>query len=385
MLRVSGYSSRPMNRHLCILASLLLLSGPVNARTYPSELHRVGAEIVSQGLEHPWGLAFLPDGGFLVTERPGRLRLISPKGELHPQPIAGLPPVRQYGQGGLLDIALHPQFETNRWLYFSYAERDERGIGTAVGRGRLQGHRLHDVELIFRLQPKTGKPYHFGSRLVFDKQGHLFITLGDRGTRSRAQDLDDHAGSLIRLQDDGSIPADNPFIARKSVRPEIYSYGHRNMQGAALHPQSGKLWTHEHGPQGGDELNIPASGVNFGWPVITYGKNYGTGTDIGEGTHKAGMAQPVHHWVPSIAPSGMAFYTADAFPRWRGNLFIGSLKFQQLVRLQLEGEKVVHEERLFSREFGRIRDVRQGPDGLLYLLTDADDGRLIRLRPAPAP
>ncbi len=367
-----------------LMLSLLLPLAQAETSTHETEKHLIQSEIITDDLDHPWGLAFLPDGRMLVTERPGRLRLLSQSGELHPDPIKGLPPIRQYGQGGLLDVAVHPGFARNRWVYISYAERDARGVGTAVARGRLQGHQLNDFEVLFRLEPKDDKAYHFGSRLVFDHDGYLFITLGDRGTRARAQELQDHAGSLIRLHDDGQVPTDNPFVGRQDVKPEIYSYGHRNMQGAALDP-SGRLWTHEHGPQGGDELNIPAPGVNHGWPVITYGKNYVTGTDIGEGTHKPGMAQPIHYWVPSIAPSGMAFYTADRFPNWQGNLFIGSLKFRQLVRLELDGEQVMHEERLLDDVLGRIRDVRQGPDGLLYLLTDADDGKLVRLSPAPQP
>jgi len=368
-----------------LLAIIALLPFLAHAEIVQTERTTIRYEILADELDHPWGMAFLPDARLLITERSGSLRMVSNDGELHPQPIDGLPKIRQIGQGGLLDVALHPDFENNRWVYFSYAERDARGVGTAVARGRLQGHRLDGVEVLFRLQPKDNKAYHFGSRLVFDREGYLFISLGDRGTRSRAQDLDDHAGSLIRLHDDGRIPADNPFVDRKDARPEIYSYGHRNIQGAALHPVSGRLWTHEHGPQGGDELNLPEAGINYGWPVITYGKNYVTGTDIGEGTHKPGMAQPLHYWVPSIAPSGMAFYSGDRFPQWQGNLFVGSLKFRQLVRLELDGETVVHEERLLSDELGRIRDVRQGPDGLLYLLTDADDGKLVRLLPAAQP
>jgi len=255
-------------------------------------------------------------------------------------------------------------------------------MGTAVARGRLEGMRLNDTEVLFRLAPKSSTSHHFGSRLVFDRQGHLFITLGDRGDRPRAQDLADHAGSVIRLNDDGSIPADNPLVGRTDARPEIYSYGHRNIQGASLHPESGRLWTHEHGPQGGDEINLPEAGMNYGWPVITYGVNYGIGTRIGEGTEKPGMAQPLYYWDPSIAPSGMAFYQGDAFPAWQGDLFVGSLKFRLLVRLRIQNGKVVHEERMLKGELGRIRDVRLGPDGLLYLLTDEDDGRLIRLIPA---
>jgi len=338
-------------------------------------------EQVSTGLEHPWALAFLPGGGYLVSERPGRLRLIDPDGTLRSQPVGGLPEIAAHGQGGLLDIVLHPDFSRNRWVYFSYAERGAGGVGTAVARGRLDDSMLQDVEVLFRLQPKSNAGQHFGSRLVFDRAGHLFITLGDRGDRPRAQDLSDHAGSVIRLNADGSIPADNPFVERADARPEIYSYGHRNLQGATLHPQTGRLWTHEHGPQGGDEINLPEPGVNYGWPVITYGVNYVIGTRIGEGTAKHGMAQPLYHWVPSIAPSGMTFYDAQRFPGWRGDLFVGSLKFRLLVRLEIEDGRVVHEERMLQDVLGRIRDVRQGPDGLLYLLTDAAEGQLVRLVP----
>lgn len=347
-----------------------------------SERTSVRVETLTAGLEHPWGLAFLPDGAYLVTERPGRLRHVTADGALHPQPIAGLPAIAETGQGGLLDVALHPDFADNRWVYISYAERGRGGVGTAVARGRLDGMQLNDVEVLFRMQPMSRGSRHFGSRLVFDRDGYLYITLGDRGDRPRAQDLDDHAGSLIRLHDDGRIPDDNPFVGRDGARAEIYSYGHRNIQGATLHPRSGRLWTHEHGPQGGDEINLPSAGVNYGWPVITYGVNYGFGTRIGEGTHKPGMAQPLYYWVPSIAPSGMSFYDGDAIPQWRGNLFVGSLKFGLLVRLEIANGEVVHEERLLQGVLGRIRDVRQGPDGYLYLLTDDDDGRLVRLLPA---
>ena len=315
---------------LCLQIGVLMLAGADSRAAAPlvqTELHALNYETVTDGLDHPWSLAFLPGGDMLVTERSGQLRLVKKNGELLAQPIAGLPPVRQHGQGGLLDVVLHPDFENNRWVYLSFAERGRGGVGTAVARGRLEGQALKDVEVIFRLSPKTGARQHFGSRLVFDRQGLLYVTLGDRGDRPRAQRLDDHAGSLIRIRDDGGIPGDNPFVGRSDARAEIYSYGHRNIQGAALHPESGEIWTHEHGPQGGDELNIPQPGVNYGWPVITYGVNYGIGTKIGEGTHKQGMAQPIHYWVPSIAPSGMAFYDGDKFPNWRGDLFIGSLKF----------------------------------------------------------
>ena len=347
-----------------------------------SEQASFRVERLADGLDHPWSVAFLPDGGFLVTERPGRLRVIDAQGQLMEQPVGGLPEIRARGQGGLLDVVLHPDFENNAWVYLSYVESGPGGMGTAVARGRLSGTRLLDTRILFRLLPKSDNGRHFGSRLVFGREGHLFVTLGDRGDRPRAQDLDDHAGSVIRLNEDGSIPADNPFVGRRGVRPEIYSYGHRNRQGATLEPSTGRLWTHEHGPQGGDEINLPEPGVNYGWPVITHGANYGIGTAIGEGTEKPGMAQPLHYWVPSIAPSGMTFYDGERFPNWQGDLFIGSLKFNMLVRLELEDGRVVHEERMLEDALGRIRDVRQGPDGLLYLLTDESDGELVRLVPA---
>ncbi|MCU7905989.1 MAG: PQQ-dependent sugar dehydrogenase [Candidatus Thiodiazotropha sp. (ex Epidulcina cf. delphinae)] len=370
---------------LFALIAALLLSPAVAApgSVFQTEKQRVTYEVVTQGLSHPWALAFLPNGKMLVSERGGRLRLIDSDGNLDPRPIEGLPPIRQQGQGGLLDLALHPKFTENRWLYFSYAEPENGAYGSAVARGRLKGHNLDQLEVIFRMERKTDSQRHFGSRLTFDGQGYLFITLGDRGDRPRAQDLNDHAGSLIRLHDDGRIPDDNPFVDRRDAKPEIYSYGHRNIQGAALHPRTNRLWTHEHGPQGGDEINIPEPGVNHGWPVITYGVNYFIGTKIGEGTHKTGMAQPIYHWTPSIAPSGMTFYTGDRFKNWKDNLFVGSLKFQQLVRLELDGKTVKHEERMLTGELGRIRDVRQGSDGLLYLLTDEDQGKLVRLLPQP--
>jgi len=333
-----------------------------------------------KGLEQPWSLAFLPDGRMLVTEKAGRLRMVA-NGRLEAQPIAGLPRVTVHGQGGLHDVVLHPQFEQNRLVYLAYAARGEDGVGTELARGRLADGRLEDVQVLFRQSPKGRTGNHFGGRIVFDRAGYVYLTLGDRGEMPRAQKPDDHAGSVIRLHDDGRVPADNPFVGKPGWKPEKFDLGHRNQQGAALHPQTGVLWTHEHGPQGGDEVNIIRAGANYGWPVISYGVNYGTGTRIGEGTAKPGMEQPVHYWVPSIAPSGMAFYTGDRFPRWRGNLFVGALRDQMLVRLQLDGEKVVKEERLLKSVLGRIRDVRMGPDGLIYLLTDETDGVLVRLEP----
>jgi aldose sugar dehydrogenase len=330
------------------------------------------------GLENPWSLAFLPDGNMLVTERAGRLRMIQ-DGKLLAKPIEGLPAIVARGQGGLLDVVLHPDFNKNRWVYLSYAAPGKGGMGTAVGRGKLQGLRLEQWQTLFSLEPKTSAQQHFGSRLVFDRAGYLYITLGDRGDRDRAQDLADAAGSVLRLHDDGRVPADNPFVNRKAVRPEIYSYGHRNPQGMALHPTTGALWLHEHGPQGGDEVNIVRAGANYGWPVITYGREYVSGFRIGEGTHKPGMEQPLHYWVPSIAPSGMAFYHGDRYPQWRGNLFVGALKDRLLVRLEFDKAGRVREHRLFKDAVGRIRDVRVGPDGYLYLLTDENPGAIYRI------
>jgi len=366
---------------LVLLAGGVMLGGHAAEPVISSEEHDFRVVVATRGLEHPWGLAFLPDGRFLVTERPGRLRLVAADGTLDPRPVEGLPPIAPHGQGGLLDVALHPQFAENGLVYLSYAARGEGGIGTEAARGRLVDHRLEDVKVLFRQQPKSGAGRHFGSRLVFDRQGHLYITLGDRGEMERAQKLDDLAGKIVRLTADGLIPADNPFVNRAGARPEIYSLGNRNVQGAALHPVTGELWAHEHGPQGGDEVNVIRAGRNYGWPIITYGVEYVIGTKIGEGTHKPGMEQPLHIWVPSIAPSGMAFYQGERFTRWRGDLFVGALKDQMLVRLRFDGEKQVKEERLLKGALGRIRDVRAGPDGLLYLLTDSSDGVIARLEP----
>ena len=370
-----------MIRFLSLLGLFAIAAGAAHAQTYRSQEHRFTVTRVLGGLSHPWALAFLPDGRMLITEREGRLR-IAQDGKLEPQPVAGLQQVTPHGQGGLMDVALHPKFAQNGLVYWSFAAKGADGVGTEVARGKLVGNRIEGAEVIFRQSPKGRTGNHFGSRLVFDRAGLLYITLGDRGEQDRAQAPDDHAGSVIRLYDDGKIPKDNPFNARPGWKPEKYTLGNRNMQGAALHPVTGVLWTHEHGPQGGDEVNVIRPGVNYGWPVITYGVNYGIGTKIGEGTHKPGMAQPLHRWVPSIAPSGMAFYTGDRFPRWKGNLFVGALKDRMLVRLKLDGEKVLREERLLQGVLGRIRDVRAAPDGYLYLLTDEPDGVIARLEPA---
>ena len=379
---------RPIRCRAPLLPALLLLfvaMSPLaaSAEVFASELQRFRLRIVSEGLEHPWGLAFLPDGRMLVSERPGRLRLIDASGRVDPEPVRGLPPVAAFGQGGLLDVALHPRYRDNGWIYLSYVGEGPGGYGTEVLRGRLQGKTLHDVQILFRMRPKSGGGQHFGSRLVFDRQGFLFITLGDRGEMQRAQRLDDHAGSVIRLHDDGRVPADNPFVARAGALPEKFTLGNRNIQGAALHPDSGEMWAHEHGPQGGDEINLIRAGRNYGWPVITYGRNYGSGTPIGEGTARPGIEPPLHQWTPSIAPSGMAFYTGERFPHWRGNLFVGALRDQMLLRLQLDGPRVVHQEPLLKNAIGRIRDVRNGPDGFIYVLTDSARGVLARLEPLP--
>ncbi|MBP6853000.1 MAG: PQQ-dependent sugar dehydrogenase, partial [Rhodoferax sp.] len=314
--------ARNPRRTLCIaLASLpAFLAQGAAAQTAKTELHTVRASIVVTGLDQPWGMAWLPDGGLLVTEKRGTLRMVR-GGRLLPEPVTGLTKVTVHGQGGLLDVAVHPDHAKNRWIYWSYNGEQDGQHGTEVARGKLaaDGARLTDVQVIFRMRPKSGGGQHFGSRLVFGRDGTLYITLGDRGDSAskgreqRAQRLDDHAGSVIRLHDDGRVPADNPYARRTGVLPEIYNHGHRNIQGAALHPATGRLWTHEHGPQGGDEVNIEAPGANYGWPVSTHGRNYGFGTRIGEGSSATGMVDPLHVWVPSIAPSGMAFYTGTRF------------------------------------------------------------------------
>lgn len=359
-----------------ILLLLLMTAGPLQAG------EKTGASIITDELDHPWSLAFLPSGDMLVTERPGQLRLVE-NDKLHPDPIQGLPAIEEKGQGGLLDVVLHPDFEKNRWVYLSYAAPGTGGLSTHIGRGQLRGHALENWEKLFELRPRSRGGRHFGSRMAFSPDGHLFVSIGDRGDQDRAQLLNDAAGSVLRLKADGSIPQDNPFVKTKNALPQIYSYGHRNPQGMAIHPETGEIWTHEHGPQGGDEINILKAGTNYGWPVITYGCQYVICTKIGEGTHKQGLEQPLHYWVPSIAPSGMAFYTGNRIPDWKGSLFVGSLKFHRLHRLVLKGDKVVEEEQLFEGEFGRIRDVRNGPDGYLYLLTDDDEGKLIRIGNKP--
>jgi glucose/arabinose dehydrogenase len=338
-------------------------------------------QTIAKGLEHPWSLALLPDKRMLVTERPGRLRLVAPDGRIS-DPLSGVPRVYASGQGGLLDVVLSPTFAKDRLVYLSYAEPGEGGAGTAVARGRLGERGLENTQVIWRQQPKVSGSNHWGSRIVFRPDSTLFVTLGERFNYSdSAQDLSTTIGKIVRINPDGSAPRDNPFVNRAGARPEIWSYGHRNVQAAALHPESGQLWTVEHGARGGDELNHPEAGKNYGWPVISYGVHYSF-LKIGEGTAKAGMEQPVYYWDPVIAPSGMAFYTGDLFAGWKNNILIGSLTPGLLVRLVTKDGKVAEEERYLGDLGERIRDVAQAPDGSLYLLTDARNGRILRATPA---
>ena len=362
------------------LPAAALSPGPAQARTFESSAGPLRVVTVARGLSHPWSLAFLPSGRMLVTERPGRLRIVTRNGGVG-APVKGVPRVAARGQGGLLDVVADTDFARNRTIFLSYSEPGLDGAGTAVARARLEGNALTDLGVIFRMAPKSHGGRHFGSRIVIARDGALFVTLGERGERRRTQDTSIHRGQVIRIGKDGSIPKDNPFVGRKGFRPEIWSYGHRNPQGAALHPETGRLWIHEHGARGGDEVNVPEPGRNYGWPIIAYGRHYWGGR-IGEGTHKPGLEQPVHYWDPSIAPSGLAFVTGPVFAAWRGDMLVGALSFRMLVRLRFDGMRLVGEERLLEALDERIRDVRIGPRGYIWLLTDSDDGRLLRLEPA---
>jgi glucose/arabinose dehydrogenase len=337
---------------------------------------------VAGGLANPWSLAFLPGGDMLVTERPGRLRLIR-GGKLEREPVAGAPKVAAQSQGGLLDVVPHPDFARNRLIYLSYAGSGEGGAGTEVMRAKLDGASLEEGKVIFRVEPKTGGGNHYGSRLLFAPDGTLYISTGDRFTfRDQAQNLGNHLGKIIRLKDDGTVPDDNPFKDKEGARPEIFSYGHRNTQGLALRPGTSQIWQHEHGPRGGDEVNLLKAGANYGWPKITYGVDY-SGAIISDKKEAPGMEQPVVYWVPSIAPSGMAFYDGDKFPAWKGDLFVGALGLTHLRRLHLQGDRVTEQEVLLEDLGERIRDVRNGPDGFLYIVTDSPrNGRVLRLEPA---
>lgn len=381
---------------LSAAALALAVATPAEAQApaHRSALHDYRVTTVVDGLQHPWSIAFLPGGDMLVTERPGRLRIVR-NGRLLPDPVAGVPAVRAGGQGGLLDVVPHPDFENNRLLYLSYSRgnADDSQGTTAVIRGRFENDRLIDIEEIIETQVWSPGRGHHGSRLAFDGNGYLFISLGDRQVppsgeleKHPAQLLTDHFGTILRLHDDGRVPADNPFVGRSDALPEIWSYGHRNGQGMAIHPSTGDLWMNEHGPQGGDEMNLVLPGRNYGWPVIGYGVNYRSGSAIHQATHQEGMEQPHHVWVPSIGISGLMIYTGDAFPGWKGSIFHGGLAGEQLARLTMDGQQVVNAETLVQR-MGRIRDVRQGPDGLIYLAIDHRGGELtpiLRLEPADA-
>ncbi len=383
-LRLQPRRSAVLAMGLVALAALIALWTPrAGAQdVFSSQHHDYRVVNMVEGLVHPWGMAFLPGGDILVTERDGRLRLIR-DGKLDERPIAGLPDISVGGQGGLLDVALHPDFAENRLIYLSFSAGTNAARNTEAARARLdlEGHRLTDVETIFVAEPKTSGSAHYGGRLLFAPDGTLFLTLGDRySLMQRAQRLDDHIGKVIRINDDGTVPADNPFVGQDGARPEIYSYGHRNVQGIALRPGTSTIWEQEHGPRGGDELNILKPGANYGWPAITYGIDY-SGAIISDKTHAPGMEQPVVYWDPSIAPSGMTFYSGDRFPGWKGDIFMGALAHRHLRRLKLDGDTVVEQEELLGELNERIRDVRQGPDGNLYVLTDDRSGMMLRIEP----
>lgn len=364
---------------LFVIPSLATAQDVVDQQVFRSERHTFRLVTIAEGLEHPWGMAFLPGGEILVTERPGRLRVIR-GGKLDPEPIEGVPEVWASGQGGLLDVAVHPDYERNRLVYLSYSKPGERGATTAVVRGTFDGKRLNGVEEVFEADAWTRNRVHFGSRLLFDGDGHLFISIGDRGVMQAAQDLGNHQGTIVRLHDDGRVPADNPFVGREGARPEIWAYGIRSPQGLAFHPVTGALWETEHGPRGGDELNHILPGRNYGWPVITYGINY-NGQPISDLTEKEGLEQPLHYWVPSIATSGLAIYDGDAFPGWRGDAFVGGLAGMRLARVSFDGNGSTSEETLLTEIRQRIRDVRVGPDGYIYILVDAKEAPVLRLEP----
>jgi aldose sugar dehydrogenase len=364
--------------------ALVLFAGPLLAPSaaqtrLKTDKAEIVVETVAGGLNHPWGLAFLPDGGMLVTERPGRLRLVAADGKVSPA-LGGVPSVLAQGQGGLLDVALAPDFAASRLVYLSFAEPGEGGASTAVARGRLNdaATALQGTKVIFQQQPKVSGGNHFGSRLAFARDGKLFVTTGERFKFDPAQDLSNHIGKILRINPDGSVPQDNPFTGRAGARPEIWSYGHRNIQSAAIHPETGALWEVEHGPRGGDELILAEPGRNYGWPLVSWGRHY-DGRDIPDPPTRPDLAGSVHQWTPVIGPSGMAFYTGEAFPAWRGDVLIGGLVSQGLIRVSLDGTRMTGEERIPLG--ARIRDVRQGPDGFVYALTDADNGRILRLRP----
>lgn len=378
-------------RHILLASTLLSLAVPAYAQTptpavpvniIKSEKAQFTIQTITNKLENPWALAVLPEGRLLVTERPGRMRIVSTQGQLS-APLANLPRVFNDGQGGLLDVILDPDFASNKTIYFSYAEAEGKKAGTTVAKAELTETSLQNVQIIFRQQPRVEGGNHFGSRLAIAPDGKLFIGLGVRfNYAEKAQTLDNHMGKVVRINTDASVPSDNPYTATTANLPEIWSHGHRNIQGAAIHPQTGQLWVHEHGPKGGDEINIPQPGKNYGWPKASYGSHYSMLPIPDEHAGK-GFEEPAHSWNPSIAPSGMMFYTGAMFPQWKNNLFVGALAGQHVARLEMAGKKVMHEERLLTTLDARIRDVRQATDGSIYLLTDEDNGRILRLVVAP--
>lgn len=368
---------------VAMVVASFALAAVAQPASITTERYTLKVESLASGLVLPWSVALLPDGLILVTEKPGRLRVLR-GGTLLPNPVSGLPEVTVRGQGGLLDVVAHPNYPQNKLIYWSYAAGADGEVGTDVARGRLscesEGCSVSDVKVVFSQKPKSTAGQHFGSRLVWDRKGNLFVTLGDRGRQDDAQNLGNHLGTVLRITDSGGIPADNPFAKREGALPEIFTYGNRNVQGAALHPRTGELWAHEHGPQGGDELNILRSGRNYGWPVITHGRTYGLGRTIGEGTEREDIPKALKIWLPqSIAPSGLTFYTGNLFPQWRSSLFLGSLREQMLIRLTLDGDTVTGEERISG--LGRVRDVREGADGAIYVLSESA-GQLFRLTPS---
>ncbi len=372
-----------MPRRIAGLAGVLISGMVVAGQAIAAPADEPRVEVAVKGLAHPWGLVFLPDGRALITERAGRLRIANLRTGTLSGPIAGLPPIAARNQGGLLGIALHPQFTANREVFLCFSEARDDGSGSSVFRARLHedGARLTDGRVIFRQMPAVDSNLHFGCRLVFDRTGNLFVTLGDRySKRQEAQNLENHLGKIIRIQPDGSAPAGNPFVKTPGAKPEIWSFGHRNVQGATLNPETGQLFTAEHGARGGDEINRPEAGRNYGWPVISYGIDY-SGAKIGTGTSKEGMEQPLFYWDPSIAPSGATFYTGDKFPAWRGSLIVGALAGSLIARLEIRNGQVTGETRYLEAYGKRIRDVVQGPDGYLYLLTDEANATLLRLVP----
>ncbi len=371
--------------HGFVMAMIVAIAAPMTAAQespLKTERYTLKVETVAADLTSPWSVALLPDGLILITEKPGNLRVMR-EGKLLARPVSGLPKVTPRGQGGLLDVVAHPKYRENQLIYWSYSAGDAEAVGTEVARGRLVCEAdqcsVTDVQVIFVQQPKVNTGHHFGSRLVWDRSGYLFVTLGDRGRQDEAQNIGNHLGTVLRLTETGAVPADNPLAKREGAMPQIFTYGNRNVQGAAIHPRTGELWAHEHGPQGGDELNILRAGRNYGWPVITHGRTYGLGRTIGEGTERDDIPKALKIWLPqSIAPSGLTFYTGKLFPQWQSSLFLGSLREQMLIRLTLNGDSVTGEERIGG--FGRVRDVREGPDGALYVLSESM-GKLFRLTP----